>query len=193
MNNQSLEPKDGDFVALVKQLEIKASAAMKKDTVETNVRHQAHIQKEALNETEAVNNQNFLKNISYEGSYEASYSDSAPDLTNSSYSSDNTEFENSHSAHKVSKSTNTSEMNTLDSGISNAKKAVSNNTANKITGSKANHTSSFIPFLIVAGIFVFFSLIVFSDDPERLISFFIPVFFALIFFNVFKNKTKNNS
>lgn len=186
MSNQSLEPKEGDFVALVEQLE-KTSAEMKNNTVETNVRHQAHIQKKVSDKADTISSENFLDNISYEGSY----SDSAPDLANNSYSSENTEFENSPSVLKVKKSSNTSEMNTLNSSISKAKKIISNNAANKNTGSKAKHTSPLIPFLIVASIFMFFSLIVFSDDPERLIRFFIPVFFALIFFNILKNKTKN--
>ena len=49
MNNYSLEPKDGDFVALVKQLEKKNVAAIKNDIVKSNANHQAHIQKEAIN------------------------------------------------------------------------------------------------------------------------------------------------
>ncbi len=49
MNNYSLEPKDGDFVALVKQLEKKNVAAMKNDVVKSNAKHQEHIQKEAIN------------------------------------------------------------------------------------------------------------------------------------------------
>ena len=43
MNNYSLEPKDGDFVALVKQLEKKNVAAMKNDVVKSNAKHQEHI------------------------------------------------------------------------------------------------------------------------------------------------------
>ena len=49
MNNYSLEPKDGDFVALVKQLEKKNVATIKNDIVKSNANHQAHIQKEAIN------------------------------------------------------------------------------------------------------------------------------------------------
>lgn len=49
MNNYSLEPKDGDFVALVKQLEKKNVAAMKNEVVKSNAKHQEHIQKEAIN------------------------------------------------------------------------------------------------------------------------------------------------
>ena len=69
-----------------------------------------------------------------------------------------------------------------------------NATLGKVTNKHAvnsnKNTSPLVSFLIVACIFVFFSSIVFSDDPERLIRIFVPVFFALIFFNIFKNKTK---
>ena len=69
-----------------------------------------------------------------------------------------------------------------------------NATLGKVTNKNAvnsnKKTSPLVSFLIVACIFVFFSLIVFSDDPERLIRIFVPVFFALIFFNIFKNKPK---
>ena len=58
MNNYSLEPKDGDFVALVKQLEKKNVATIKNDIVKSNANHQAHIQKEAIRDIKPKEDKN---------------------------------------------------------------------------------------------------------------------------------------
>lgn len=154
MNNYSLEPKDGDFVALVKQLEKKNVAAMKNDIVKSNANHQAHIQKEAINIKSAPQ-----ENVAVR---------KAPN-------------NNLNQSAKVSSQQSTYQK---------SNKATSDRDTNKNTSVPNKKTSPLVSFLIVAGIFVFFSLIVFSDDPERLIRIFVPVFFALIFFNIFKNKPK---
>ena len=149
MNNYSLEPKDGDFVALVKQLEKKNVAAMKNDVVKSNAKHQEHIQKEATPQERASVLKTKNNNLNQGAK--------APPQQST--------YQNSNNA-TLGKVTN--------------KNAVNSN----------KKTSPLVSFLIVACIFVFFCLIVFSDDPERLIRIFVPVFFALIFFNIFKNKTK---
>lgn len=138
MNNYSLEPKDGDFVALVKQLEKKNVAAMKNDVVKSNAKHQEHIQKEAIN----------IQSTPQERA---------------------------------------SVLKTKNTNLNQGAKALPQQSTYQNSNKK---TSPLVSFLIVACIFVFFSLIVFSDDPERLIRIFVPVFFALIFFNIFKNKPK---
>lgn len=154
MNNYSLEPKDGDFVALVKQLEKKNVAAMKNDVVKSNAKHQEHIQKEAINiQTTPQERASVLKTKNNNLNQGAK----APPQQST--------YQNSNNA-TLGKVTN--------------KHAVNSN----------KKTSPLVSFLIVACIFAFFSLIVFSDDPERLIRIFVPVFFALIFFNIFKNKPK---
>ncbi len=154
MNNYSLEPKDGDFVALVKQLEKKNVAAMKNDVVKSNAKHQEHIQKEAINiQSTPQERASVLKTKNNNLNQGAK----APPQQST--------YQNSNNA-TLGKVTN--------------KNAVNSN----------KKTSPLVSFLIVACIFVFFSLIVFSDDPERLIRIFVPVFFALIFFNIFKNKPK---
>lgn len=154
MNNYSLEPKDGDFVALVKQLEKKNVAAMKNDIVKSNANHQAHIQKEAIN----------IQSAPQEKATERK-----------------TQKNNLNQSVKV---------NSQKSTYQNSNNATLGKVANKNAVNSNKRTSPLVSFLIVACIFVFFSLIVFSDEPERLIRIFVPVFFALIFFNIFKNKPK---
>lgn len=154
MNNYSLEPKDGDFVALVKQLEKKNVAAMKNDIVKSNANHQAHIQKEAINIQSAPQEKSTVRK---------------------------TPNGNLNQSVKV---------NSQKSTYPNSNKTTVETVTNKNNSVSNKKTSPLVSFLIVACIFVFFSLIVFSDDPERLIRIFVPVFFALIFFNIFKNKPK---
>lgn len=154
MNNYSLEPKDGDFVALVKQLEKKNVAAMKNDIVKSNANHQAHIQKEAINIQSAPQEKAAVRK---------------------------TPNNNLNQSVKV---------NTQKSTYPNSNKTTVEAVTNKNNSVSNKKTSPLVSFLIVACIFVFFSLIVFSDDPERLIRIFVPIFFALIFFNIFKNKPK---
>lgn len=154
MNNYSLEPKDGDFVALVKQLEKKNVTAMKNDIVKSNANHQAHIQKEAINIQSAPQEKTTVRK---------------------------TANNNLNQSVKV---------NSQKSTYPNSNKTTVETVTNKNNSVSNKKTSPFVSFLIVACIFVFFSLIVFSDDPERLIRIFVPVFFALIFFNIFKNKPK---
>lgn len=154
MNNYSLEPKDGDFVALVKQLEKKNVAAMKNDIVKSNANHQAHIQKEAINIQSAPQEKAAVRK---------------------------TPNNNLNQSVKVNSQKNT---------YQNSNNATLGKVANNNAVNSNKKTSPLVSFLIVACIFVFFSLIVFSDDPERLIRIFVPVFFALIFFNIFKNKPK---
>lgn len=154
MNNYSLEPKDGDFVALVKQLEKKNVAAMKNDIVKSNANHQAHIQKEAINIQSAPQEKTTVRK---------------------------TPNNNLNQSVKV---------NSQKSTYQNSNNATLGKVANKNVANSNKKTSPLVSFLIVACIFVFFSLIVFSDDPESLIRIFVPVFFALIFFNIFKNKPK---
>lgn len=149
MNNYSLEPKDGDFVALVKQLEKKNVAAMKNDVVKSNAKHQEHIQKEAIN----------IQSTPQERA-------------------------------SVLKTKNNTKALPQQSTYQNSNNATLGKVTNKHAVNSNKKTSPLVSFLIVACIFVFFSLIVFSDDPERLIRIFVPVFFALIFFNIFKNKPK---
>lgn len=154
MNNYSLEPKDGDFVALVKQLEKKNVAAMKNDIVKSNANHQVHIQKEAINIQSAPQEKATVRK---------------------------TPNNNLNQSVKV---------NSQKSTYQNSNNATLGKVANKSDANSNKKTSPLVSFLIVACIFVFFSLIVFSDDPERLIRIFVPIFFALIFFNIFKNKPK---
>ena len=154
MNNYSLEPKDGDFVALVKQLEKKNVAAMKNEVVKSNAKHQEHIQKEAIN------------------------IQSTPQERESVLKTKNNNL--NHGAKAPPQQSTYQNSNNATLGKVSNKNAVNSN----------KKTSPLVSSLIVACIFVFFSLIVFSDDPERLIRIFVPVFFALIFFNIFKNKTK---
>lgn len=154
MNNYSLEPKDGDFVALVKQLEKKNVAAMKNDIVKSNANHLAHIQKEAIN----------IQSAPQEGA--------TVSKTPNNNLNQRTKVNSQHRNYQNSNNENLGEIASKNVVNSNKK------------------TSPLVSFLIVACIFVFFSLIVFSDDPERLIRIFVPVFFALIFFNIFKNKPK---
>ena len=154
MNNFSLEPKDGDFVALVKQLEKKNIAAMKNDIVKSNANHQAHIQKEAINIQSAPQEK------------------ATVGKTQNNNLNQRTKVNSQHRTYQNS--------NKVTLGEVASKNAVNSN----------KKTSPLVSFLIVACVFVFFSLIVFSDDPESLIRIFVPVFFALIFFNIFKNKPK---
>lgn len=154
MNNYSLEPKDGDFVALVKQLEKKNVAAIKNDIVKSNANHQAHIQKEAINIQSTPQERPTVRKT--------------PD-------NNLNQRAKVHTQQSTYQNSNNTTLRKVDN-----KDAVNSNKKN----------SQLVSFLIVACIFVFFSLIVFSDDPERLIRIFVPVFFALIFFNIFKNKPK---
>lgn len=199
MNNYSLEPKDGDFVALVKQLEKKNITAMKNDIVKSNANHQAHIQKDAINE---------LSNVKSTASTEDSYSSEnsfADDVVipvkkaRSHVRSNAGNFSTVASAPKdarenayrtqrnnLSQSSNTK----ITSNQSAYQNSGSGSSVNQNTNNAPKKTSPFVFFLIVACVFVFFSFIVVSDNPERLIRLFVPIFFALIFFNIFKKKPK---
>lgn len=199
MNNYSLEPKDGDFVALVKQLEKKNITAMKNDIVKSNANHQAHIQKDAINE---------LSNVKSTASTEDSYSSEnsfADDVVipvkkaRSHVRSNAGNFSTVASAPKdarenayrtqrnnLSQSSNTK----ITSNQSAYQNSGSGSSVNQNTNNAPKKTSPFVSFLIVACVFVFFSFIVVSDNPERLIRLFVPIFFALIFFNIFKKKPK---
>lgn len=204
MNNYSLEPKDGDFVALVKQLEKKNITAMKNDIVKSNANHQAHIQKDAINELS-----NVKSTASTEDSYssENSFTDdvvipvkkarphvrshagnfstvaSAPkDARENAYRTQRNNLSQSSNA-KV-----TSNQSAYQNSASRS--SVSGSSVNQNTNNAPKKTSPFVSFLIVACVFVFFSFIVVSDNPERLIRLFVPIFFALIFFNIFKKKPK---
>ena len=210
MNNYSLEPKDGDFVALVKQLEKKNITAMKNDIVKSNANHQAHIQKDAINELSKVSSSNSSTEDIY--SSEDSFADdvvipvkkarphvssnvgnfstvaSAPkDARNNAY---RTQRNNLSKSSKAKVTTNQSAYQNAASGNSVSGNSVSSSSVNQNTNKAPKKTSPFVSFLIVACVFVFFSFIVVSDNPERLIRLFVPIFFALIFFNIFKKKPK---
>lgn len=193
MNNYSLEPKDGDFVALVKQLEKKNITAMKNDIVKSNANHQAHIQKDAINELTKVSDNSLSEDafsqevvIPARKSSKKAYSE--VDKISSVQSAPKDARDSIYRAQRNNLSQNEkTKVTSNQSAYQNANNASSSNqTSPKVT----KKTSPFVSFLIVACVFVFFSFIVVSDNPERLIRLFVPIFFALIFFNIFKKKPK---
>lgn len=200
MNNYSLEPKDGDFVALVKKLEKKNLTAIKNDIKRSNANHQSHTQKEALDEMSEIYDSTCVRSHSYEelSSKEDSGSDCKVFSSDENDKCQNDAFNNSDTEQtdlkneKLSsdKTENLSLYHDTEKTEKKSPSYVSSNiSANKNSTNAAKRSSSFSSFLIPAYIFAFFAVIVFSDDPERVISLFVPVFFVLIFFNIFKNKT----
>ncbi|GEM_PF-1811211 len=200
MNNYSLEPKDGDFVALVKQLEKKNITAMKNDIVKSNANHQAHIQKDAINELSKVNSSNASSEDFY--SAEDSFADDVVIPVKKTRSHVKANVGNFSTVASAPKDARDNAYRAQRNNLSQSSKAkvTSNQSAyqNASSGGSVNQnaskapkkTSPFVSFLIVACVFVFFSFIVVSDNPERLIRLFVPIFFALIFFNIFKKKPK---
>lgn len=202
MNNYSLEPKDGDFVALVKKLEKKNLTTIKNDIKRSNANHQSHTQKEALDEMSEIYDSTCVRSHSYKelSSKEDLGSDCKVFSSDENDSRQNGPFNNSDTVHSVlkdeNKSLNKTENLNLYQSVAKAEKQsstyVSSNAPvdkNSTKTSQRSSSFSFSSFLIPACIFAFFAVIVFSDDPERVISLFVPVFFVLIFFNIFKNKT----